>query len=276
MMKSHINGISLYGENMKTVILCGGYGTRIRGVDDDLPKPMIPIKDKPIIWHIMNYYSYFNHKDFILCLGYKSHIIKEYFMSYQTRVSDVSVKLGTEKKIDFLSNDTDCDWSIMLAETGLNTMTGGRISKIKKYIGDDEIFMLTYGDGLGDIDLDKLVEFHKSHGKILTVTGVRPPGRFGEIDCDENGIVRGFNEKPQSLEGVISGGFFVCNREIFNYLTDSDDLVFEKDPIENLVKDKQLVVYSHNGFWQPMDTFREYKLLNEMYDAGNAPWVKEK
>ncbi len=259
---------------MKTVILCGGYGTRIRDVAENIPKPMIPIGRFPILWHIMKYYSTFGHKDFILCLGYKSEIIKEFFINYREMVSDLTIKLGEVQSRIYHADFAESDWSITLAETGLNAMTGARIKRIRNYIGSDETFMLTYGDGVGDINIDDLIKFHNSHGKVLTVTGVQPPGRFGELEMKGSGLVTGFNEKPQISGGFINGGFFVCNRKLFDYLDDREELVFEKDPIHKVVTDEQLLVYKHNGFWQPMDTSREYQLLNDMYNNGTAPWVR--
>lgn len=258
---------------MKTVLLCGGYGTRIRDVADDIPKPMIPIGGLPILWHLMKYYAQFKYSEFVLCLGYKGQSIKNFFMNYGAYTRDFTVTLGSGRDIEFHSDHREIDWRITLAETGLGTMTGGRVSKIKKYIGDDDNFFLTYGDGLGDIDLNKLLAFHKRHGKILTVTGVRPPGRFGEMVVDDDSVIKEFNEKPQAGGGCISGGFFVCRKEIFDYLSDSDDLVFERGPMQALARDGQLVLYKHDSFWQCMDTYRDWELLNDMYDNGKASWV---
>lgn len=261
---------------VKTVILCGGFGTRIRDVSESLPKPMINIGPYPILFHIMKYYSYFSHKEFVLCLGYKSHVIKDFFLNYRVYTSDFQIDFDDNRAIKYLGSNLPIDWKVTLAETGLNTMTGGRVKKVAKYIGQDDNFMLTYGDGVGDIDLDELLQFHKYHGKILTVTGVHPPGRFGEIASTPDHSVIGFNEKPQSSGGRISGGFFVCKREIFEYLDDRESLVFEKDPINDLVRDNQMKVFPHNGFWQPMDTHREFLLLNNMYKNSKAPWIREK
>jgi glucose-1-phosphate cytidylyltransferase len=261
------------GKNMKTVILCGGQGTRIRDVADNIPKPMIPIGGIPILWHIMKYYSDWSYKDFILCLGYKSNVIKDFFLNYSSHTNDFTISLNNSEPIKYHGTSTNIDWNVTLAETGLNSMTGARVRKIKKYLCDDENFMLTYGDGLGDINIKELVNFHNSHGKILTVTGVRPPGRFGELVCNDSGLATEFNEKPQTTGGLISGGFFVCKREIFDYLDKNDDLVFEKEPIKSLVKENQMMVYEHKNFWQPMDTYREYILLNDYFAQGNAPWI---
>ena len=259
---------------MKTVILCGGYGTRIRDVADNIPKPMIPVGRFPILWHIMKYYASYGHKDFVLCLGYKSQAIKDFFLNYEAHIKDFTIDLGGKAAVQFHTDHSESDWRVTLAETGLNALTGARIRRAQKYLGDDDSFMLTYGDGVGDIDLDRLLAFHNSHGKALTVTGVRPPGRFGELLSDANGKVTEFNEKPQAAGGRISGGFFVCRKNLFDYLDDREDLMFEKEPMARLVKDGQLMVFEHDGFWQPMDTHREYQLLNDLYDSGKAPWVK--
>lgn len=258
---------------MKAVILCGGYGTRIRGVTDDIPKPMISIGGLPILWHVMKYYSSYNFKNFILCLGYKGRSIKDFFLNYEAYTRDFTVTLGRNQSVEFHTNHEELDWRITLAETGLETMTGGRIHKIKKYVGDDEHFLLTYGDGVSNVDMNDLVAFHKNHGRVLTVTGVRPPGRFGELMADEQGLVTEFNEKPQATEGRISGGFFVCRREVFDYLDDSDNLVFEQQPMKALVQDRQLAVYEHDDFWQCMDTYRDWQLLNKLLEQEQAPWV---
>jgi len=258
---------------MKAVILCGGYGTRIRDVADNIPKPMILIGDKPILWHIMKYYAQFNINEFILCLGYKSNVIKDFFLNYEANINDFTISLGINKKIEYHNEHTESDWQVTLAETGLNAMTGARVKRIKKYVNGEENFMLTYGDGVGNINLDKLLHFHLSHGRILTVTGVRPPGRFGELMSDKTGRVLEFNEKPQASAGLISGGFFVCRKEIFDYLDDRETLIFEQEPMRDLVSDGQMMVYEHDGFWQPMDTHRDYLLLNELYNKGAAPWV---
>ena len=259
---------------MKVVILCGGFGSRIRDVAENIPKPMIPIGRYPILWHIMNHYASYGFKDFILCLGYKGEVIREFFHNYEANMQDSTIVLGNGGGVTFHGAKELPDWRITLADTGQNALTGARIRKIRKYIGSDEQFMLTYGDGVGDVAIDKLVEFHKAHGKILTVTGVRPPGRFGELVANRDGKVVEFNEKPQATAGRISGGFFVCRSEIFNYLDEREDLVFEREPMNRLVADGQMSLFEHDGFWQPMDTSREYQLLNSIYNEGNAPWVR--
>jgi len=257
---------------MKVVILCGGYGTRIRDVADNIPKPMIPVGNYPILWHIMKYYATFGHNEFILCLGYKGNVIKDYFLNYEIHTADFSITLGEKDSLNILNGHSEQGWKITFAETGLDAMTGARIKKIKKYITPGETFMLTYGDGLSNVDLDKLISFHQSHQKVLTLTTVRPAGRFGEIKSSPEGQIIEFNEKPQSTEGRINGGFFVCNYSLFDYIEDGDDISFEQQPIKKVVNDRQLMQYDHDGFWQPMDTYREYTLLNKLYLNHQAPW----
>ncbi len=260
---------------MKVVILCGGLGTRIRDVSCDIPKPMIPIGPNPILWHIMRTYSAHGFKEFVLCLGYQSHTIKQFFLNYTLNTSDVTLRLGREPKIDIEDGEKhEADgWRVTMAETGLHTMTGGRVRRIERYVSDAPYFMLTYGDGVGDIDITALLKFHKSHKKLLTVTGVRPPGRFGELTVDGQNEVVGFNEKPQVAGGLISGGYFVCSREIFRYLLDGGDgLVLEKEPMARLAADGQIRVFKHEGFWHPMDTYRDYSYLNEIWERGEAAW----
>jgi len=233
---------------------------------------MIPIGPYPILWHIMKTYAHFGHQDFVICLGYKGEIIKDFFLNYEARTKDFTISLGKQNTIEFHTDHDESDWNVTLADTGLKSMTGARIAQIKKYVGNED-FMLTYGDGVGDVDIDALLKFHRAHGKTLTVTGVRPPGRFGEL-VNVDGLVTEFNEKPQATGGRISGGYFVANARLFDYLDDRDDLVFEEEPMRKLVADGELMVYEHNKFWQPMDTSREYSLLNDLYIKGKAPWVK--
>jgi glucose-1-phosphate cytidylyltransferase len=255
---------------MQVVILCGGQGTRIRDVADDIPKPMIPIGDRPILWHIMKGFAHHGFTDFILCLGYKGWIIKRYFLDYHLANSDFSLSLGTHGDLRIHGSNPEEDWNVTLAETGLDAMTGCRMKRIERYImGDD--FMLTYGDGVADINIRQLVDFHRGHGKLGTVTAVRPPGRFGEIDLDGNQVVE-FNEKPLLTRGRISGGFFVFQRRMFDRLQNDVGLVFEQAPLMQLARDGQLMAHLHNGFWQPMDNSRDYKYLNELWEAGKAPW----
>ena len=259
-------------KGLKTVILCGGYGTRIRDVADNIPKPMIPIGRYPILWHIMKYYSVYGHQDFVLCLGYMSRVIKDFFLNYEAHTKDFSITLGKRDEIEFHTAHDESDWRVTLVNTGLKAKTGARVAKIRTYVGNEDFF-LTYGDGVGDVDIDALLAFHRSHGKALTVTGVRPPGRFGELVSDE-GQVTEFNEKPQASGGRISGGYFVASPRIFDYLDDSESLVFEEEPMQKLVADGELMIFEHDGFWQPMDTSREYQLLNGLYEQAKAPWVK--
>lgn len=260
---------------MKVVILCGGMGTRIRDVSAEIPKPMTPIGTNPILWHIMKTYSAHGFKEFVLCLGFQSQTIKQFFLNYTLNTVDVTLQLGRNSHVEIEDGEGHEaeGWRVTLAETGLHTMTGGRIRRIERYIGDAPHFMLTYGDGVGDIDVAALVAFHKSHNKLLTITGVRPPGRFGELTVSEGDRVIGFNEKPQVAGGLISGGFFVCSREIFRYLRDgSDGLVFEKEPMTQLAADGEIRVFRHDGFWHPMDTYRDFAYLNELWQRGEAPW----
>ncbi len=258
---------------MKVVILAGGYGTRIRDVADDIPKPMIPIGPYPILWHIMKSYAHFGYKEFIICLGYKGQSIKDFFLNYEAHTRDFTITLGADRSVNYHNNHDELGWKVTLTDTGTSAMTGARVARIKDFVKDED-FMLTYGDGVCDVDIGQLVEFHKSHGKVLTVTGVRPPGRFGEMVSGPKGKILGFNEKPQATSGRINGGYFVASPKIFEYLDDRDDLVFEQEPILQLVRDEQMMAFEHNGFWQPMDTSREYQLLNELYEKGDAPWVR--
>ena len=258
---------------MKVVILAGGYGTRIRDVADDIPKPMIPIGPYPILWHIMKSYAYFGHKDFIVCLGYRGEVIKDFFLNYEAHTRDFTIHCGLHGGVTYHNSDDESDWNVTLSDTGLKSMTGARISRVRQYVAGQD-FMLTYGDGVSDVNIEKLLAFHKSHGKILTVTGVRPGGRFGEMVGNADGQIVEFNEKPQAVAGRISGGFFVASPRLFDYLDDREDLVFEQEPIRQLVMDRQLMMFEHDGFWQPMDTSREYRLLNSLYENGNAPWVR--
>lgn len=260
---------------MKVIILCGGKGTRIRGVNDDAPKPMIQVGRYPILWHIMRYYAAFGFKDFVLCLGYKSDVIKNFFLNYRAEVSDFTIDFAKKNEIEFFSTKEQMDWRVTLVDTGLETLTGSRVKQVERIIGDDANFMLTYGDGVSDIDLKQLTDFHQTHGKIMTVSGVRPPSRFGELEHDETGKILEFNEKPQATGGRISGGYFVCKRDLFNYIDGSkQDVVLEARPMSEIAGDGQMMMYAHDGFWQCMDTFRDYALLNDLFANGKAPWAK--
>ena len=255
---------------MKVVILAGGFGTRIRDVSEDLPKPMIQIGPYPILWHIMKYFSTYGFNEFVICLGFKGNVIRNFFINYELYMKDVTIELGSNHRVLKVPHG-ELGWKISLVDTGLNAMTGARISKIKNYIKEDNFF-ITYGDGVGDINLKELLNFHKSHKKVLTVTGVRPPGRFGELR-HKNNVVTDFNEKPQTSSGRISGGFFVANKKIFNYISNDEELIFEKEPMNKLVNENNLMLFKHDGFWQPMDTGREFKILNSLYEENKAPWV---
>ncbi len=256
---------------MKVVILCGGQGTRLREETNVRPKPMVEIGSHPILWHIMKIYSHFGLNEFVLCLGYKGHIIKDYFINFKFRTNDCTIVLGEKSEVEIHQNEKAENWTVTLAETGENTQTGARIHRAGKYL-NDETFCLTYGDGLGDVDIEKLLAFHRSHGKIGTVTGVRPPGRFGELEIAENQVTV-FAEKPQVTQGLINGGFFVFEPEfIERYLSDDETLTLESQPLRKLAEDGELMVFPHEGFWQPMDTFREWKMLESLWDGGGAPW----
>lgn len=263
----------LKGSAVKTIILAGGFGMRIRDVAADIPKPMIPVGPYPILVHVMKIYGAAGFRNFIICLGYKGDVIKQYFLNYKSNFHDINIHVGNLSKIEYLlSGDKPVDdWEIVLADTGLNAMTGARVRAVRRYVEPDDIFMLTYGDGVSNVALRRLVEFHRWHGRLLTITGVRPPGRFGELEVDGS-TVTGFNEKPQASGGLISGGFFVCSRRIFDYLEDREDLVFEQEPMRRLVADREVAVYEHNDFWHPLDTYRDYKLLNDLWDREQAPW----
>ncbi len=256
---------------MKVVLLAGGLGTRLSEETSIKPKPMVEIGGMPILWHIMKIYAHYGFNDFVVALGYKGEVIKEFFLNYKLHKSDMSIDLlsGNVK----YENDYSENWNIGLYETGISSMTGGRLLHLKKLFKPNDTFMLTYGDGVSDIDICKLIEFHKSHGKIATLTAVRPPARFGSIITKENGEIIEFQEKPQIGEGWINGGFFVFNYEIFNYLSD-DSTILERYPLEQLAKDKQLVAYKHDGFWQCMDTVRDRDSLNEIWATKQAPWFK--
>jgi len=255
---------------MKTVILCGGMGTRLREETEVKPKPMVEIGRKPILWHIMKIYAHYGFNDFILCLGYKGEIIKDYFYNYEILNNDFTVELGEHKRIEIHSNHGERGWRVTLVDTGERALKGARIKRIEKYI-DSDIFMLTYGDGLANINLDELVSFHKNHGRIGTVTGVRPPSRFGELVVENDKVVS-FAEKPQVSGGLINGGFFVFNREIFDYLSEDDDCDFEVGPLEQLAEDGELMVYELRGDWACMDTFRDMQYLNKSWQDGKAFW----
>lgn len=256
---------------MKVVILAGGLGTRISEESRTKPKPMIQVGDMPIIWHIMKIYSHYGYHEFIVCCGYKSYVIKDYFANYFLYQSDVTFDYqGGNQRVTH-----DCKiepWKVTLAETGGENMTGSRIKQIQKYIPEGESFMLTYGDGLADIDIPALVEHHKKHGKIATMTAVQPPAKFGVLDIDEENTIRDFKEKPETDAGWINGGFMVLNYDVFQYIDDDPMRIFEQGPLENLARDRQLSAYRHGGFWLPMDTLRDKNTLERLWSSGKAPW----
>jgi glucose-1-phosphate cytidylyltransferase len=254
---------------MKVVILCGGMGTRLREETENKPKPMVEIGEHPILWHIMKTYSKYGFTDFVLCLGYKGNVIKDYFYNYKIRNNDFSINLSSGD-ITLHNSAEENNWNVTLANTGFSSMTGSRIKQIEKYI-DDDTFMVTYGDGVTDMDISKLLDYHRKHGKIGTVTGVNPPSRYGELILEGDCVVC-FEEKPTTKAAPISGGYFVFNREIFDYLEDDESCVLEKGPLEKLAKDNQLQVYHHKGFWQCMDTHRDYMYLNGLWKSNMAPW----
>jgi len=255
---------------VKVVILCGGMGTRIREETELRPKPMIEVGRRPILWHIMKIYRHFGHREFILCLGYKGEVIREYFVNYHWTHSDVTVDLARPGHFHTHQAHGE-DWQVTLADTGYATMTAGRIRRIRRYLGDDENFMLTYGDGVADIDLARLEAFHSEHGAVATVTGVHPSSRWGELVVDGDDV-RAFLEKPQISEGFINGGFFVLNRRIFDYLGDDDTVPFERAPMQALTRDGQLKVFAHDGYWMAMDTLRDLSLLNEEWKSLRPAW----
>lgn len=252
---------------MKVVILAGGRGTRLAEETIIKPKPMVEIGGKPILWHIMKIYASYGYKDFLVACGYKGEIIKEYFHNYFIHNSDYYVDLRSGTKEVIRTNGDD--WCVGVIDTGLETQTGGRILRLRNLIGD-ETFMVTYGDGVGNIDITALVEFHHAHGKLATVTAVRPPARFGGLQLNEDYVYK-FSEKPQTGEGWINGGFFIFQSGVFNYLYD-DLTILEREPLERLAADMQLMAYRHFGFWQPMDTIREKDQLDRYWSSGNAPW----
>ena len=258
---------------MKAIILCGGLGTRIRDASEVIPKPLLRIGAKPIVWHIMKTFAHHGVTEFVLCLGYKGWLNKEYFLNYRAMTGDVALSLDRPQEIELLQARDDDAWRVVLAETGEETSTGGRLAAVRRYVEEDDACFLTYGDGVADVDIGALLAFHRAHGKVATVTAVRPPGRYGEIRMWD-GLVREFREKPQTSEGYISGGFFVLDtHRIWDYLNDDPRTPFEGEPMQRLVADRQLGAYAHDGFWQPMDTLREYHALNQMWAAGNAPWA---
>jgi glucose-1-phosphate cytidylyltransferase len=254
---------------MKVVILCGGLGTRLREETEFRPKPLVEIGARPVLWHIMKTYAHYGFQEFVLCLGYRGSMIKDYFLNYEAMNNDFTICLGRKSQILFDGSHQEQGFQVTLADTGLETMTGGRIKRIAKYVGEDT-FMMTYGDGLSDVDIGRLLEFHQSHGRLATVTIVRPVSRFGVVEIGEENRVLEFTEKPVS-QGWISAGFLVLNRGIFDYLS-GDDCILERGPLEQLAREGQLMSYRHEGFFFAMDTYRDYQHLSQLWATGKAPW----
>ena len=254
---------------MKVLILAGGLGTRLSEETDIRPKPMVEIGGKPILWHIMKIYSKYGFNDFVILLGYKGYYIKEYFMNYFLHQSDITLEIQTGK-MEILNNSSE-PWKVTLLDTGINAMTGARIKKAQKFVGDKP-FMLTYGDGVSDINIEELIKFHKSHGKTMTMSSAQPDSRFGALNIEDDNKVTSFQEKPKGEGGWINAGFFVCESKVFDYLTEDDSLIFEQEPVQNLAKDGELFTFKHNGFWKPMDTLRDKTYLNDLWEKNKAPW----
>ena len=253
---------------MKVVILAGGMGTRLAEETDIKPKPMVEVGGRPILWHIMQHYSHYGFNEFVICLGYKGDYIKRYMLDYAKLTSDLTVKLRTGDVMRH-GNGVKCEWTVDLVDTGATTATGGRVKRVQSYVGNST-FMMTYGDGLSDVNIQRLLDFHQKHGKRATLTAVRPPARFGHMHF-ENDLITQFSEKPQTESGWINGGFFVLEPEVFD-LIKGDDVWFERDPLEALAAQKQLVAYKHPDFWQCMDTLRDRRLLEDLWNKGQAPW----
>ena len=254
---------------MKLVLLAGGLGTRISEETDLKPKPMIEIGGMPVLWHIMKIYSRFGVNDFIICLGYKGYVIKEYFVNYYKHMSDLTIDLSNNN-IEIHNNYSE-PWKITLVDTGQESMTGGRIARVKPYLEGEESFCLTYGDGLANVDIGNLINFHKSHNKIATVTAVQPAGRFGALEIEDNQILK-FQEKPKGDGNYINGGFFVLDKKVIDYIKDGDSTVWEQEPLKNLASDGELMSFVHDGFWQPMDTLRDKNYLESLWSEKKAPW----
>jgi glucose-1-phosphate cytidylyltransferase len=254
---------------MKVLLLAGGFGTRLSEETQNIPKPMIEVGGKPILWHIMKLYSHFGFNDFVVLLGYKGYVIKEYFANYFLHSSDVTIDVR-ENKIEVLNNSSE-PWKITLIDTGLNTMTGGRVKRVQEFV-NDERFMLTYGDGVADIDIDALLKTHEEHGKAMTMTAVQPEGRFGSLKIIGDQQINSFQEKPKGDGTWINAGFFVCEPKVFDYINEGDKTIFERTPLQKLAKDGELFSYKHYGFWRPMDTLRDNKILNDLWNNNEASW----
>ncbi|MGE0041812.1 MAG: glucose-1-phosphate cytidylyltransferase [Vicinamibacterales bacterium] len=259
---------------MKVMILCGGQGTRLAGAGGDQPKPMVPIGDRPILWHIMRGFAHWGFRDHILCLGYRSDVIKQYFLNLPLMVHDVRVEIGSGRPPVTMGRGDEQGWRITMVETGLETMTAARIKRAAVHLDpDDDLFAVTYGDGVSDVDFREVVAFHRRHGRLATVTAVHPPGRFGELALGGNGRVEAFNEKPQTSAGWISGGFFVFSRAVLDRLSDDPAVMLEQAPLQGLARDGELMAYEHPGFWFCVDTPRDYQQLSGLWQRGEAPWA---
>ena len=257
---------------MKVVILCGGKGTRLREETEYRPKPMVPIGRHPILWHIMKTYAHHGHKDFILCLGYKGDMIKEYFRNYLWNTSDTTLTLGQGGAVKFHDRHDEEDWTVTLADTGEETMTACRVKMIQRYVPPGEPFLLTYGDGLASLDVNASIDAHRRAGKVCTITAVHPAGRFGGLRIEDDGRIHNFMEKPQFEDAYVNGGFMVCEHRIFDYLPADPQVMLERQPMDALVRDRQLHAFKHEGFWQPMDTYQESQHLNKLWAEDKAPW----
>jgi len=257
---------------MKVVILCGGKGTRLREETEFRPKPMVPIGNRPILWHIMKTYAHYGHKEFILCLGYKGEVIKEFFRNYLWNICDSTLTLGKHPGVQFHNGHEEEDWRVTLADTGEDSMTAHRVKQIQRYIPVGETFLLTYGDGLSTIDINTAIAAHVAAGKTCTISAVHPAGRFGTLRIAGGGAIQTFSEKPQYEEAYVNGGYMVCDYRLFDYLPDDPNMMLERKPMDDLVRDGQLNAYKHEGFWQPMDTYQEAQYLNKVWIEGRAPW----
>jgi glucose-1-phosphate cytidylyltransferase len=257
---------------MKVVILCGGKGTRLREETEYRPKPMVPIGGKPILWHIMKTYAHYGHTDFILCLGYKGDMIKDYFRNYHWNMCDVTLTLGEHPEYKFHHLHDEANWTVTLADTGEDSLTAYRVRLIKRYINPGETFLLTYGDGVGTINIRESIDSHHRRGRICTITAVHPGGRFGTLQFDSSDKIYSFDEKPQFENSYVNGGYMVCDYRLFDYLPDDPNMMLERGPMDALTRDHQLNAYRHEGFWRPMDTYQEAQHLNMLWDSGKAPW----
>jgi glucose-1-phosphate cytidylyltransferase len=256
---------------MKVIVLCGGQGTRLREETEYRPKPLVDVGGRPILWHIMKLYAHYGLRDFVLCLGYRGNMIKEYFLNYEAMTNDFTIRLGQQHQITYHDFHQEQDFKVTLADTGLDSMTGARVKRVERYV-DEDTFLVTYGDGVSDVNIRDLLRFHHSHGRLATVTTVRPTSRFGVINLDEQSSVQSFAEKPQ-VEGWISAGFFVFQRRFFDYLSENPACILEREPLEKIAREGQLMAYRHDGFFYAMDTYREYIYLNELWNSNRAPWA---